>query len=108
MQDQALGSQGGPYGREIGLQAVQTAGEGGGGSRAELELTAGLDAEPGIQGQGAGRIVRGAEPLGRKYSTRPLRVQYEPFELGAEGAGRAGLETDAVDQILGGGLAQRG
>ncbi len=107
VQDQAPGPQGGPYGGEIGLQAVQAAGEGAGGGRAELELAAGLDAEPGIQGQGAGRVVRGGQPVGRQYPTGPLRVQYEPFELGTEGAGRAGLETDAVDQVLGGGLAQR-
>lgn len=107
VQDQALGEQGGPYGGEVVLQAVHAAAEGGGGGRAELQLAAGFHGHPGMQGKGAGGGVRGAQPLGGQGLTGPFRVQDQPFELGSEEAGRAGLETDAVDQVLGLGLGDR-
>ncbi len=107
-QDQALGEQYGSHGGQIGLKAVHAAGEGGGGGRAELQLAAGFDAEAGVQGQGAGGVVRGGQPLGRQWIAGPLGVQDEPFELGTEDAGRSCLETDAVDQLLGSGFGDRG
>ncbi len=107
-QDQSLRQQGGAYGAEVGLQAVQALREGGGGLGAEFQLAARFDGQPGVQGQCAGGGVRGPQPFGGQSLSGALGVQDDPFELGAYEAGRAGLETDPVDQVLRLGLTDRG
>ncbi len=108
VQDQSLLAQCGTDGGEVVLEPVHAAGEGGGGGRAEFELTARFDGHPGVQGQCAGRGVRRPEPLGGHAQSGPLGVQDQPFEFGTDQAGRAGLETDPVDQVLRLRLADRG
>ncbi len=90
---------GGPY----------AVGEGGGGPGAELDLTARLQGQPGPVRQSAGGLhgrESGVEPGGRDRTGAVGAVVHQPLQFDADAAGRAGLEADTAEVLLGLGLRQ--
>ncbi len=97
-------AQRGPGEREVMGGVRHAGGEGFGGQRAELQLTAGLEGERRSQRQGAGPGGGRSHP-GRRHGTeRIVQVVQEPFEFDPDPARWPGLEADAVHEILGLGL----